>query len=203
RVLFRSRRVSRREPPSEVRHITEEELRGLLEATGQSSFGNDDGAFDALAELLPHQDNSTAEERQNQNLLNLLYHIAEDNAKREGYIHRGVTCNSCSTQPIRGVRYRCSNCVDFDLCEHCEAMDAHPKTHLFFKVRIPAPFLGNPRQVLQPWYPGKPNLCANSIPPEVMAKLQSETRDICKYFSLFIGVHWNSKVSECSRATRD
>ncbi|EEP77458.1 conserved hypothetical protein [Uncinocarpus reesii 1704] len=83
----------------------------------------------------------TAPSREGQNLLNLLYHIAEDQARRDGYIHRGVTCNSCGVMPIQGIRYRCANCIDYDLCETCEAMQSHIKTHLFYKVRIPAPFL--------------------------------------------------------------
>ncbi|RPA75783.1 EF-hand [Ascobolus immersus RN42] len=117
----------------------------------------------------------SAEDKQNQNLLNLLYHIAEDSAKREGYVHRGVTCNSCAANPIRGIRYRCANCVDFDLCEHCEALESHPKTHLFFKVRIPAPFLGNSRPSFPPYYPGKPTIMAPNVEPEVMRKLSQET----------------------------
>ncbi|MCJ1353628.1 MAG: hypothetical protein MMC33_003615 [Icmadophila ericetorum] len=97
--------------------------------------------------------------KEGQSLLNLLYHIAEDQARRDGYVHRQVTCNSCHTLPIRGIRYRCANCIDFDLCEQCEAMQIHPKTHIFYKVRIPAPFpfLGNPRQPQPLWYPGKPS----------------------------------------------
>ena len=93
--------------------------------------------------------------REGQSLLNLLYHIAEDQARRDGYVHRGVSCNSCNTQPIRGIRYRCSNCMDFDLCEQCEALQIHPKTHVFYKVRIPAPFTGNPRNIQPVWYPGR------------------------------------------------
>ncbi|KAF8472749.1 hypothetical protein BDZ91DRAFT_643935, partial [Kalaharituber pfeilii] len=82
----------------------------------------------------------------------------------------GVSCNSCNVQPIRGIRYRCANCVDFDLCEHCEALDAHPKTHLFYKVKIPAQFLGNPRHVLPPSYPGKPG----NMPPSLGMELVKE-----------------------------
>ncbi|KAL7270414.1 hypothetical protein RUND412_006880 [Rhizina undulata] len=113
--------------------------------------------------------------KENQNLLNLLYLIAEDQAKRESYVHRGVTCNSCGIIPIRGIRYRCANCVDFDLCEHCETLESHPKTHLFYKVRIPAPFLGNPRQAQTPWYPGRPGLTPPQLPQEVIKKFASET----------------------------
>ena len=95
--------------------------------------------------------------KKGQSLLGLIYTIAEEQAKKEGYVHRGVTCNSCNTIPIRGIRYRCANCVDYDLCEQCEALQMHPRTHLFYKVRIPAPFLGNPRQPQPVWYPGKPS----------------------------------------------
>ena len=113
--------------------------------------------------------------KEGQSLLNLLYHIAEDQAKREGYVHRGVTCNSCSMIPIRGIRYRCANCIDFDLCEQCEAMQIHPKTHLFYKVRIPAPFLGNPRQAQPVWYPGKPSTLQQHLSRELSLRFCRET----------------------------
>ncbi|KZF26225.1 MFS general substrate transporter [Xylona heveae TC161] len=99
----------------------------------------------------------------------------EDQARREGYVHRGVTCNSCGSMPIRGIRYRCTNCIDFDLCETCEAMQVHPKTHLFYKVRIPAPFLGNPRQAQPVWYPGKPNSMPQNLPNGLGKRLVKET----------------------------
>ncbi|KAK2791197.1 hypothetical protein FQN53_006035 [Emmonsiellopsis sp. PD_33] len=121
--------------------------------------GNDDGA----------------PTREGQNLLNLLYHIAEDQARRDGYIHRGVTCNSCGAMPIQGIRYRCANCIDYDLCETCEAMQVHIKTHLFYKVRIPAPFLGNPRQPQPVWYPGKPAMLPRSLPRNLAKRLMKET----------------------------
>ncbi|KAJ6095469.1 hypothetical protein N7486_006215 [Penicillium sp. IBT 16267x] len=113
--------------------------------------------------------------REGQNLLNLLYHIAEDQARRDGYIHRGVTCNSCGAMPIQGIRYRCANCIDYDLCETCEAMQVHIKTHLFYKVRIPAPFLGNPRQSQPVWYPGKPAMLPRSLPRPLAKRLGRET----------------------------
>lgn len=113
--------------------------------------------------------------REGQNLLNLLYYIAEDQARRDGYIHRGVTCNSCGAMPIQGIRYRCANCLDYDLCETCEAMQVHIKTHLFYKVRIPAPFLGNPRQSQPVWYPGKPMMLPRSLPRHLAKRLMKET----------------------------
>ncbi|GAA5805904.1 hypothetical protein HPULCUR_011430 [Helicostylum pulchrum] len=87
----------------------------------------------------------------NKNLLNLLHAISE-NQSRKG----GITCNKCNMSPIRGVRYKCANCVDFDLCEMCEGANSHINTHVFLKIRIPIPPLANPRSALLPAiYPGK------------------------------------------------
>ncbi|KAJ5863825.1 uncharacterized protein N7529_005741 [Penicillium soppii] len=119
--------------------------------------------------------NNDPSNREGQNLLNLLYHIAEDQARRDGYIHRGVTCNSCGAMPIQGIRYRCANCIDYDLCETCEAMQVHIKTHLFYKVRIPAPFLGNPRQSQPVWYPGKPSMLPRTLSRALAKRLMKET----------------------------
>ncbi|KAI4146235.1 MAG: hypothetical protein L6R39_003533 [Caloplaca ligustica] len=112
---------------------------------------------------------------QDQNLMNLLYRIAEDQAKKEGFVHRGVTCNSCNAMPVRGIRYRCTNCHDYDLCEQCEALQVHDKTHLFYKIRVPAPFLGSPREAQPVWYPGKPGRAARSLTTELKMKLSTRT----------------------------
>ncbi len=37
-------------------------------------------------------------------LLTLLYAIADDQAHREGVVHRGITCNMCGTSPVRHER---------------------------------------------------------------------------------------------------
>ncbi|CEP16398.1 hypothetical protein [Parasitella parasitica] len=95
-------------------------------------------------------------EDDNRNLLNLLHAISENQSRKEGFIHRGITCNKCNMSPIRGVRYKCANCVDFDLCEMCEGANSHINTHVFLKIRIPIPPLANPRSALLPaFYPGK------------------------------------------------
>ncbi|KAL4885869.1 hypothetical protein BJY04DRAFT_205151 [Aspergillus karnatakaensis] len=109
--------------------------------------------------------NDGMQAREGQNLLNLLYHIAEDQARKDG----------CGAMPIQGIRYRCANCIDYDLCETCEAMQVHIKTHLFYKVRIPAPFLGNPRQSQPVWYPGKPSMLPRSLPRSLVKRLMKET----------------------------
>ncbi|KAG0158996.1 hypothetical protein PDIDSM_6516 [Penicillium digitatum] len=131
--------------------------------------------------------NNDPSNREGQNLLNLLYHIAEDQARRDGYIHRGVTCNSCGAMPIQGIRYRCANCIDYDLCETCEAMQVHIKTHLFYKVRIPAPFLGSPRQSQPVWYPGKPSMLPRSLPRPLAKRLMKD----CNFENTELDALWD------------
>ena len=113
--------------------------------------------------------------KEGQSLLNLLWRIAEEQARKDGYVHRRVTCNACNTMPIRGIRYHCANCLDYDLCEQCEAMQIHPKTHVFYKIRIPAPFMRNSRQPQPVWYPGKPVVINQSLERESTANICKDT----------------------------
>lgn len=120
-------------------------------------------------------DGGKEEGKEGQSLLNLLYRIAEEQARTDGYVHRRVTCNSCNMMPIRGIRYHCANCLDYDLCEQCEAMQIHPKTHLFYKIRIPAPFIRNPRQPEPAWYPGRPAAVNHTLAKEATNMLGKQT----------------------------
>ncbi|TGZ79600.1 EF-hand [Ascodesmis nigricans] len=149
---------------------------------------------------------------ENQNLLMLLYKIAQEQATREAYVHRGVTCNNCQTVPIRGIRYRCVNCLDYDLCEDCEAdVTTHNKTHLFLKIRIPAPFMGTPRPVEVPSYPGQPQLMPPEIPPEALKELadltsyeQAEIEALYEQFKVLAGTEYQDKRFGVNAAiTRD
>ncbi|XP_074594357.1 uncharacterized protein LOC141849776 [Brevipalpus obovatus] len=46
-----------------------------------------------------------------------------------------ATCDNCN-QSIRGIRYKCTGCVDFDLCSECEEKLVH-RHHDFIKMRTP------------------------------------------------------------------
>ena len=54
--------------------------------------------------------------------------------------HVGISCDSCGVSPLQGVRYRCSVCPDYDLCDTCiVAAEAgnpavHPAAHLFLRI---------------------------------------------------------------------
>jgi len=111
---------------------------------------------------------------ESQSLLTLLYSIAEDQARKEGYIHRSIICNNCGEQ-IQGFRYKCTNCVDYDLCETCEALGVHYITHVFLKIRISIPPLANPRTALLPiFYPGN-DFISKSLDEKELHRLHLKT----------------------------
>jgi Ca2+-binding EF-hand superfamily protein len=130
-----------------------------------------------------------------QTLQRTLYHIAEDRARQEGVVHRGITCNSCDEKPIRGIRWHCANCADFDLCSNCEATNSHTRTHIFYKIRVPAPYLGIAKQ--EPLYPGKPHVMTSSIPSVLKKRLVAETEleaeeidALWEQFTCLAGTEW-------------
>lgn len=55
-------------------------------------------------------------------------------------VHVGVICDGCQARDFYGVRYRCLNCADYDLCDRCYAQreTIHPHHH-FEEMRTVAP----------------------------------------------------------------
>ncbi|KAL5600945.1 hypothetical protein BROUX41_005779 [Berkeleyomyces rouxiae] len=112
--------------------------------------------------------------RAGHNIVGLLFRVSEDNARRNAYVHRGCQCNACSTVPIRGIRYRCINCADFDLCEACESQGLHNKNHVFLKIKVPVPPAG--LRTIQPvLYTGDPDNCVKTLPKAIINRLCRET----------------------------
>lgn len=48
----------------------------------------------------------------------------------------GVECDGCHMKPVVGVRYKCLQCENFDLCENCEEKGEHSQ-HIFAKFKRP------------------------------------------------------------------
>ena len=48
-------------------------------------------------------------------------------------LHPKVICDGCQKH-VRGIRFKCCMCPDFDLCEECEARNEHRSDHVFVKV---------------------------------------------------------------------
>ncbi|KAG9240242.1 EF hand domain-containing protein [Calycina marina] len=112
--------------------------------------------------------------RAGQNILQLLFRVSENASSRSSVVHRGCGCNACGEVPIRGTRYRCANCADYDLCELCESQEVHIKTHIFYKIRMPAPTFA-PGQIIPVWYTGDPNVNHKTLSKELVEKLTKDT----------------------------
>ncbi|KAI1324779.1 EF-hand [Xylariaceae sp. FL0255] len=183
--LHRSNAIRRRRRSSQPRD----------DSSGSDSHGDENAADATLAALMDasvplpeyrpqaedqpppewYNDPSQApRQRTGENIVTLLFKVSEDNARRNANVHRGCQCNGCGMVPIRGIRYRCANCPDFDLCEVCESQGVHFKTHVFYKVRVPAPPFGQ-RQIQPSWYPGDPETAHRNLPRWLLSKWSTET----------------------------
>ena len=50
-------------------------------------------------------------------------------------VHLGTSCSLCTASPIKGARFKCTTCADFNLCEDCE--DGNEHEHVLLKLRLP------------------------------------------------------------------
>lgn len=68
----------------------------------------------------------------------MLSNFMEDKRTKQANVkHTGYECDGCEINPIKGIRYKCSVCPDYDLCEGCEAKGVHAE-HPMLKIRDPA-----------------------------------------------------------------
>jgi hypothetical protein len=63
--------------------------------------------------------------------IKLSYKLKNDNLK----IHNGIQCKKCGLLPIIGNRFKCSECLDYNLCEKCENEFGESHSHNFIKLR--------------------------------------------------------------------
>jgi len=62
----------------------------------------------------------------------------EDKATEEkGKTHGSVICDHCNQQGIRGIRYKCAICADYDLCAPCEGQRVHDE-HPMIRIADPS-----------------------------------------------------------------
>ncbi|XP_030843382.1 E3 ubiquitin-protein ligase MIB2-like [Strongylocentrotus purpuratus] len=59
-----------------------------------------------------------------------------DNAAA-GVKHNGVMCGECKEDDIAGMRWKCSSCQDYDLCNKCYMTSKHDLKHSFLRIIIP------------------------------------------------------------------
>ncbi|KAJ2726573.1 hypothetical protein GGI07_000515 [Coemansia sp. Benny D115] len=82
---------------------------------------------DVVANILKRQQEASASSAERST-------STSDSAPQPKVVHAGVMCDRCNKQ-IVGVRYKCGNCLDYDLCEGCEPLSDHNSNHMFVKMR--------------------------------------------------------------------
>ena len=55
-------------------------------------------------------------------------------------------CDTCHQQPIYGIKWKCAECPNYDLCSVCYHADKHNLRHRFFRINAP----GSERFMLEP-----------------------------------------------------
>ncbi|GAB6022111.1 E3 ubiquitin-protein ligase mib1 [Chamberlinius hualienensis] len=63
-----------------------------------------------------------------------------------GIKHEGTMCDTCRQQPIFGIRWKCAECTNYDLCSICYHGDKHHMRHRFYRIITP----GSERFMLEP-----------------------------------------------------
>jgi len=115
-------------------------------------------------------------------------------------VHHDVTCDSCNQSPIRGVRYKCSVCNNYDLCANCESFGKHDSSHPLLKFLRPvdhcsnSPYYGLHETVKlfgpqKRWHGGCPWRQHRSIPRRCHNSFQRNQRWSC----------YNKDVSEFAK----
>lgn len=54
-----------------------------------------------------------------------------------GIKHEGTMCDTCRQQPIFGIRWKCAECPNYDLCSVCYHGDKHNLRHRFYRITVP------------------------------------------------------------------
>jgi sequestosome 1 len=63
---------------------------------------------------------------------------AAESREESQLVHEGVECDGCGGE-VKGCRYKCQTCIDYDLCETCKAKGAHSQ-HEMKPIQKPGRF---------------------------------------------------------------
>ena len=66
---------------------------------------------------------------------NIFFDNLDHNDEQEENIHRGIECDGCGMNPIHGQMFKCLECPDYDICEHCYNNETH-KEHKMKRISL-------------------------------------------------------------------
>uniref|UniRef100_K3WUM1 ZZ-type domain-containing protein n=1 Tax=Globisporangium ultimum (strain ATCC 200006 / CBS 805.95 / DAOM BR144) TaxID=431595 RepID=K3WUM1_GLOUD len=73
--------------------------------------------------------------------------VAESTSADSSIIHRSVRCDGCDQSPLRGFRFKCFTCPNYDLCITCYMGQKHSLDHEFVRLSDSSSGMGD---LLQP-----------------------------------------------------
>ena len=91
---------------------------------------------DLTAELIKEANMGVSTIIENSRLEKIQEFEKKNNKKICVSVHNGITCNGCNQQNIKGIRYKCTICPEFNYCEKCEEKLGEKHLHPFFKLRF-------------------------------------------------------------------
>jgi next-to-BRCA1 protein 1 len=59
-------------------------------------------------------------------------------------VHESITCDGCNSDSIKGLRFKCDSCPNYDLCQRCVDRGITTKTH-----KSSHPLIVVPRRAIQ------------------------------------------------------
>jgi hypothetical protein len=97
----------------------------------------------ALDWLLAHADDAMDVDKPSGNTLGSGSSAPPPGSEGKAF-HEGFLCDGCKG-PIYGIRYRCTKCGNYDLCELCEKKGVHSETeHNFYIIEQPVDITQQP-----------------------------------------------------------
>lgn len=144
-------RYSKQQNPTTITHIINESLAHKIASNGQltrspqltpSPLPQDGGEghvgtirnFESFEEVVVVWDNGTAANYRCAGA----YDLRVLDSAPTGVKHEGTMCDTCRQQPIFGMRWKCAECANYDLCSICYHGDKHHLRHRFYRISTPA-----------------------------------------------------------------
>ena len=101
--------------------------------------------INSLTKMVIIQSNNLIEQINNQDKNVMMSHediilkAGKKEKKEKDAIHFHVQCDGCKMNPLRGNRYKCKGCPDFDFCESCyqKNNESHAHAHEFKLIEKP------------------------------------------------------------------
>ena len=59
-------------------------------------------------------------------------------SSRVGVTHDSISCDECKQTALKGIRWKCFSCVNYDLCHNCYMAGKHNMNHQFMRIDTPS-----------------------------------------------------------------